>query len=198
MRALLIASTVALALASCGTKTADTTANTDTTAMSENTTMPGDNAMAGNAMVGNSAGMTAMSTDEFLKKAAMSDMFEVKEGKLAETSATAAGLKDFGKKMVAEHTATTTALKAAVAKDGVKMTPPAALDERHMALYDTLKAAKGADFDAMYKSQQADSHAEALATMQGYAKGGDKSAIKAFASDTAPKVQSHIDMLGKL
>ena len=194
MRSLLIASTVALALAGCAPKAANTTTDLNATAMGDSSSGSGGNMVDGNVAMASAP----MTTDDFLKKAAMSDMFEVQEGKLAETSAVSPALKDFGKKMVAGHTDTTKALKAAVAKDGVKMTPPAALDEKHQALYDALKAAKGANFDALYKAQQTDSHADALATMKSYSASGDKPAIKAFATETTPKVQMHIDMLSKI
>lgn len=195
MRMFLTVTTSALALAACGPKASDTASNAGAMSEADNITLA---QTEGTMTADNTAMATPVSTDDFLAKAAMSDMYEVQAGKLAATMAANADVKKFGQMMVDAHTTTTTALKAAVKKDGVTMTPPAALDAKHQGLIDALKAAKGDAFDTLYKSQQSDAHAEALALMQGYAATGDKPAIKAFAADTAPKVQSHIDMLNSL
>ncbi|MDB5715934.1 MAG: hypothetical protein JWO15_3331 [Sphingomonadales bacterium] len=193
MRTVLLLTAAALALTACGHK-ADNTAATDSNlTISDNMTVA-ENETADNAAM-QSAGSASVSAADFVKNAALSDMYEIASSKLAATMATSAGLKKFAAEMITAHTATTAGLKAAIAKDGVKDMPPKALDPEHQALIDALKATKGADFDALYKSQQTDAHTKALALMQGYATSGDQMALKAFASDTAPKVKSHLDML---
>lgn len=191
------AGTAALALAACGSKPADTSMDSNTVAMSDNMVVAPDmdaNMANGNGMTG----MDAMTTDAFVMKAAMSDMFEIASSKIAATKASDAKLKKFASDMVAAHTATTAGLKAAIAKGNVAATPPAALDAEHQGMIDKLNAASGADFDALYRSQQMDAHTQALAVHQGYAASGDNAALKAFAADTAPKVKSHLDMLNAM
>ncbi|MDB5700340.1 MAG: hypothetical protein JWL66_539 [Sphingomonadales bacterium] len=193
MRTALLLTAAALALTACGHK-ADNNAATDSNlTMSDNMTVA-ENESTDNAAM-QSAGAANVSSADFVKNAALSDMYEITSSKLAATNATSADLKKFAAQMIAAHTATTAGLKAAIAKDGVKDMPPKMLDAEHQALIDALKATKGAEFDTLYKSQQTDAHNKALALMQGYATSGDQPALKAFASDTAPKVKSHLDML---
>ena len=193
MRSILTISALALTVAGCGPKANDSTPNINAIATSDDVIVAEND---GGGIGDNSA--MPVSTEEFLAKAAMSDMYEVEAGNLAAAMGVSAGVKAFARSMVEAHTATTRALKAALAKDDMKMTPPTALDPQHQALIDALKAMKGDAFDTLYKSQQADAHADALSLMQSYAASGDKPALKAFAGDTVPKVQDHLDMLNKL
>ncbi len=199
MRNLLIGSTMALALGACGPKAADTTPNVNAMASgSGDMAVPPANDASATAMGAPATAVDTVTTEQFVPTAAMSDMFETTAGKIAAKKATAADVKSFAQKMVEAHTETTRGLKAALAKDNVAITPPTALDAKHQALIDALNAAPAASFDLLYKSQQVDAHNEALTLMKSYAASGDKPAIKAFATDTAPKVQMHIDMLNKL
>ena len=188
MRTAILMATTTLALAACGPKANDTTPNANAMASSDNMmVMPGEG--------DNSAAMESVSTEDFVAKAAMSDMYETTSSKMAASMATTPALKSFAKQMIDAHTATTRELKAAKAKDNVIAMPPATLDAEHQALIDALKGAKGAAFDTLYRTQQTDAHTKALALMQAYAASGDKPAVKAFAAATAPKVKSHLDML---
>lgn len=192
MRTGLMLTAAALALTACGPKTTtDNSADMNLVATDNMMVAPNDG-------MENGAMSAAVSTPEFVKNAALGDMYEIASSKLAATSATSAGIKTFAAEMITAHTATTAGLKAAIAKDGVKDAPPAALDAEHQSLIDALKATKGDAFDALYKSQQMDAHNKTLALMEGYALGGDQPALKAFASDTAPKVKAHLDMLNKM
>jgi putative membrane protein len=65
-------------------------------------------------------------------------------------------------------------------------------------MLDDLKGAKDEDFDGRYIAQQIDAHNEALILMRGYAKDGDNADIKAFAAETQPKVQMHLDMINDI
>lgn len=195
MRNILMVTAAALALTACGpkadngaaTNVADTAVVGDTMTVAANDSSDGNGAMTASA-----------STPDFVKNAALGDMYEIASSKLAATNASAEGIKTFASEMIAAHTATTAGLKAAIAKDGVKDKPPVALDAEHQALIDALKSAKGEAFDTLYKSQQTDAHTKALALMQGYATTGDQPALKAFASETAPKVKMHLDKLNKM
>ncbi|MBA3897647.1 MAG: DUF4142 domain-containing protein [Sphingomonadaceae bacterium] len=183
-----------IALAACGHKTDTSMTTTDNTVMTTDNMAvpPGEDA---NMMDNGAMAMAPMASTDFVTKAAMTDMYEIAASKLAATHASSPDVKKFATEMIAAHTATTAGLKAAIAKGKVDAAPPAALDAEHKAMIDALTAVHGAQFDALYRSQQTDAHTKALGVMQGYASGGDNDALKAFAADTAPKVQSHLDML---
>ena len=99
--------------------------------------------------------------------------------------------------MVTDHSATTAKVKAITAKDAA-LKPPAAMDEEHQKLIADLKAATPDKFDTLYFDQQTDAHEKAHGLLESYASGGDNAELKAFAAETAPKVQMHLDMVKKL
>ena len=193
MRTITIFMLTTLTLAGCGPKTkaadpANTMASRDTM------TMPA-NDMPSNAMGYNGMMAMTVTTPDYVTKAAMGDMYEIASSKLAVTRATSPALKKFAQSMIDGHKATTKGLKAAIAKSNVTAALPTVLDAEHQSDLDKLTAAKGAEFDTLYISQQTVAHMTALTVHQGYAETGENAALKAFAADTAPKVQMHMDML---
>ncbi|MBV8978075.1 MAG: DUF4142 domain-containing protein [Alphaproteobacteria bacterium] len=134
----------------------------------------------------------------FVNSAATSDLYEIEASKLAEQRATDPAVKSFARKMVAAHTGTSDKLKSALSALNSNVTPPTALDNRRQGLIDDLRGARPGEFDRRYLSQQVDAHKEALALMRNYAKNGDQPAIEKLAADTAPVVQSHLEMAQQL
>ena len=140
----------------------------------------------------------ALTGADFVSKAAATDMFEIAEAKLATSTSHSAGVKTFAAMMIADHTKSTKALKAAIAKSGQALSPPTVLPTDLQAKVDTLKGVAPADFDKAYVADQTAAHQEALGVMQSYAAGGDVSELKSFASDTAQVVQKHLDAANAL
>jgi putative membrane protein len=138
------------------------------------------------------------SAGDYARQAALGDMYEIQSSKLAETRATSPEVKKFARQMVTDHTGTTNALKAALASANVPATPPTSLDPRRADMLRQLQGASGPAFDQMYVQQQMTAHEEALALHSSYAKGGDTPPLRTLASQTAQKVQSHIDMLRRM
>jgi putative membrane protein len=139
--------------------------------------------------------MAPMAANDFATTIASSDLFEIASGKLAEANATNAKLKTFGAMLVTDHTKSTAELKAAAAAATPVVTLPAALPAELQAKLDLLKAAKGADFDALFLEQQKDGHSKALDALKSYASGGDVASLKTFADKATPVVQGHLDAL---
>jgi putative membrane protein len=137
----------------------------------------------------------ALTGQAFADTAASTDAYEIAAGKLAMTKATSQALKDFGDMMVKNHTDSTAKLKAAAGKANPAIAPNPELTEEQKANLDTLEDATGADFDAAYKSQQLVTHQKALAAVQAYAATGDVPEIKAWAAETAPVIQTHLETI---
>jgi putative membrane protein len=137
-------------------------------------------------------------TADFITKAAQSDEFERREGRLAEKRARSPEVRHFGAHMVKAHTLTTEGLKAAIRKAGMTPPPPPALTDDQQHMIDQLKALHGRAFDKAYIDQQVQAHQQALALMQGYSQTGAVPAIKAAATKTTPIVQNHLDMATKI
>src|SRR5688572_9301124 len=144
-----------------------------------------------------SAATVGRTTDGFVTNAVVGGMYEIEAGKLAQQMGKSDAVKSFGAKMVKDHTANSEKLKATLGTANAGVTPPTTLDERHQGLIDNLRAA-GDNFDSVYAAQQKAGHEEMLTLMKTYAEHGDNAALKAFANETTPKVQMHLDMANKL
>ena len=165
---------------------------------------PGDSAPV-NTVQDVAAGPTGMASaamantpEEFVKGAAIGDMYEIESSKIAVQRAKRADIKAFAQMMIDHHTKTTADLKKALADNKIAITPPAAMDDRRMGMVNNLKAAGDADFDMAYLHQQAAAHLEALTLHGGYADRGDNAVLKAAAAKTKPVVESHIAELKKI
>lgn len=148
--------------------------------------------------VGEKTGVNSMlgispSTADFVKQVAMSDMFEIESGKLAEQKGTEAE-KKFASQMVMDHTKTSTELKGMVSSGKVKAELPTALDSSYQSKLDKLKAANDRDFASEYSSMQVSAHKDAVSLFERYAKGGDNPELKDWAGKTLPTLQHHLQM----
>ena len=134
----------------------------------------------------------APKTADFVKEVAISDMFELETSRLATTQGNAE-TKKFAEQMVADHTKTSNELKSAVG--GNTATPiPNAMDSSHQQKLDRLKTMQGADFDREYRSQQVTAHENAVSLFKRYSSGGDDAKLKAWATQTLPALQHHLEM----
>jgi putative membrane protein len=135
----------------------------------------------------------APTTADFVKEAAISDMFEIQSNTMAQDKGNA-GEKSFATTMVTDHTKTSTELKGLVSSGKVKAELPAALDAAHQKKLDKLKGETGKDFSSDFDSMQVDAHKDAVSLFERYAKGGDNPALKAFATKTLPHLREHLKM----
>ena len=141
--------------------------------------------------VGTAAAVTGpASTDAFVTNAAISDMYEIQAGQIAQTKGQSAAVKAFGQQMVTDHTALSNAMKPLILAAG--KAAPAGLDERRKGLIDNLNAAAPGEFDKVYIAQQEAAHNEALTLMQGYADHGDDAGLKGAAAKALPKIKAHL------
>jgi putative membrane protein len=147
--------------------------------------------------VGPAAAQTP-STQEFVNKVAISDMFEVQASQIALAKQADADTKPFAEKMVIDHQKTSSELKALVDGGKVKAKVPTALDSEHQKLLDDLKAKNGKDFDQSYDQIQVKAHQDAVALFNAYAKGGDDPELKKWAAKTLPNLERHLSMAQKL
>lgn len=136
----------------------------------------------------------ALPTSDYLTAAGQSDLFEIQEGRLAQTMGKSSQVKNFGRKMVTDHTKSTQEVVAAAMKSGLHPTPPV-LRPNQQQMIAALQATSGDQFDSTYVRQQTQSHKEALQVQQDYAQGGANPNLKAAAVKIVPVVQQHLQML---
>jgi putative membrane protein len=143
------------------------------------------------------SGTAAVGDATFVKKAAISDMYEIQASQLAQTKATSTDVKSFAGRMIADHTRTSTQLKAILtSKSG--LTAPKAIDADHRALLSHLRGASGAAFDRLYAQQQLEAHQQAVMLFTSESQSGKDPDLKNFAAQTLPTLQQHLSMAQQL
>lgn len=127
---------------------------------------------------------------QFVQKAAITDLFEIQAGQMAQQKAADAAYKEFGQKIATNHQATSEQLKSLAENVGIQ--PPTGLDAAHKKMIDTLQPLPSARFEAQFKTDQVQGHRRAIKLYDDYAKSGDQPELKEFAQQTLPKLQEHL------
>lgn len=126
---------------------------------------------------------------EFMKKAAIGGMAEVELGKLAQQNGQAQPVKDFGSRMVQDHTQAGDQLKSIAQQKGVPL--PDQLDGEHRATRDRLAKLQGGAFDRAYMRAMTTDHDKDTKEFRKEAQRAKDPDLKRFARDTLNIVEQH-------
>jgi putative membrane protein len=132
----------------------------------------------------------------FVKEAAIGGLTEVELGKVAAQKASSDAVKQFGQKMVDDHSKANDQLKEVATKAGFEV--PASPDSKHQRRIDKLSKLSGTEFDRAYIKDQLKDHKEDVNKFQQEAQGGTNPAIKNFAAQALPTLQQHLQMVQQL
>jgi putative membrane protein len=135
----------------------------------------------------------APTTEDFVKTVAISDMFEIQSGQLADEKAESDDVQSFGKQMTDDHTETSDDLKELIEDEEIKVELPSKLDDEHQAKLDKLKGLSGNQFDKEYVRMQIDAHQKAVALFESYAAAGENDDLKKWVGDTLPTLKEHLE-----
>jgi putative membrane protein len=154
--------------------------------------MPGTSPDQSGPDNGQLAPASTMSDADFAKDAAQGGMAEVKLGQLAQDKGSSDAVKDFGKRMVDDHSAANLKLKEIASQENVKL--PTDLSKHDKEVYSKLSQLSGDEFDRAYARDMVKDHQQDIAEFQQEAANGQDGAIKNFASETLPTLQDHLKM----
>lgn len=129
----------------------------------------------------------------FMNDAAPGNMAEVEMGKLAVKQGASKDVKQFGQKMIDDHTKAGQELMR-VAEQKKVMLPPDVLPV-HKESMAKLSKLTGADFDREYVKAMVEDHEKDVAAFDNAAKTGADADVKAFAMKTLPTLQMHLQMI---
>jgi len=132
----------------------------------------------------------SMDDTHFAKEAAQGGMAEMKLGQLAQDKGLRDSVKNFGKRMVDDHSKAGDKLKAAASQENITL--PTDISAKDQATYDRLSKLNGAAFDRAYAKDMVKDHQTDVAAFQKEANGGKLDSLKNFASDTLPTLQDHL------
>jgi len=152
-----------------------------------------DGTMGPGAAAGTDTAPSKVDDKKFVKNAALGGMTEVELGKLAAEKASDAKVKEFGQKMVDDHTKANEQLKQAASKSNIQI--PGSLDSKHQSRVDKLSKLSGEEFDKAYIKDQLKDHQSDVREFTDEAQNGSDPNVKTFASSTLPTLQHHLEMV---
>jgi putative membrane protein len=133
-----------------------------------------------------------VSDDSFVKKAAIGGMEEVELGNLAKQKASSNDVKQFGDRMVADHSKADDQLKQVAQQKNVPL--PTSLDAKHKATVDRLSKLSGDAFDKAYMKEMLTDHEHDVAAFKEESTSGKDADVKQFASNTLPTLEDHLKL----
>jgi putative membrane protein len=133
---------------------------------------------------------------KFVKNSALGGMTEVELGKLAAQKASSDAVKQFGQRMVDDHSKANDQLKQFAGKSSIEV--PAALDSKHQSRVDKLAKLSGPEFDKAYLKDQVKDHEHDVDEFKSEAQYGSDPNIKQFAMQTLPTLQEHLTVVKDL
>jgi putative membrane protein len=138
------------------------------------------------------AALAASPDAGFVQKAAAGGMAEVEMGKLAQDKASADQVKQFGARMVQDHSKANDELKQVAGAKGVQLPPgPDAQAQSEMK---KMQGMSGASFDKHYMDHMVSDHKKDIAAFESEAKSGKDPEVKAFAQKTLPTLKEHLQL----
>ncbi len=129
---------------------------------------------------------------DFMVKAASGGMLEVELGKMATERASSQEVKDFGRKMVEDHTKANNELKALAAKKNITL--PTTVSNDHQKHIDDLAKLSGTEFDEEYMQLMTKDHHEDVELFEEATREAKDAEIKAFAAQNLPILKTHMQM----
>ena len=132
---------------------------------------------------------------EFIQKAAAGGMEEVEAGKMAQDKARNPDVKSFASMLVTDHSDANQKLQALAQQKGVTL--PSALPAKQQKTVD--KLAKAKDFDKNFIHEQGlEDHRKDIKDFEKASKNAKDPDVKAFAANTLPVLQKHLQRAQEL
>jgi putative membrane protein len=121
---------------------------------------------------------------------------EVAAGKLAAQRGLDPAVKEFGQKMVTDHTAANDRLKSLAGSKQLLL--PDTLSEDENAALGKLEGLNGTDFDQAYSQMMVKDHVEDISEFEKEVKRGQDAEVKSFAENTLPTLRHHLMLANRL
>ena len=152
-------------------------------------------AAAGTDAVSSSSGKTSnealsSSDKKFMEEAARGGLAEVQLGQLAEQKAQSSEVKQFGGRMVTDHSKANDQLKQVASRKSFNL--PADMDASSKREYDKLQKPSGAQFDREYMKIMVSDHEKDVREFRKEAKSAKDPDVKGFADSTLPTLEDHL------
>jgi putative membrane protein len=128
----------------------------------------------------------------FLKDACQGGIMEMKLGQLAQTNASSQQVKDFGQRMVNDHSRMNMSVRDLAGKQSVTL--PSDISIKDKITYDLISKKTGADFDRAYMEDMIADHKADVAAFEREVESGTDPEAKAVAQKALPTIREHLRM----
>jgi len=132
----------------------------------------------------------------FMREAAMGGVAEVRLGRLAVQQGARESVRNFGQRMVDDHSRAAEELRQIARNKGISL--PGEMDTEARALYRRLSRLHGAAFDSAYIRAMREDHQKDIEAFRKEARNGRDSDVRAFADRTLPIIREHYQMVSDL
>ena len=136
-------------------------------------------------------------TMTYVARAGASDLYEIESAQLAMTRSRRPQIRQFAQMLMTDHRRTTQEVMASARAEGLRPPPPM-MEPHQRRMIRQLEAARGSGFDRTFVNQQVMAHQQALTLHQGYARTGDRSALRRVASGAVPIIRGHLQHARRL
>jgi len=161
-----------------------------TTTTTEDNTSKGEGARS----LSSSSESTAIVRDDasFVREAGQAGLAEVRMGELAQQNAQDQQVKDFGQRLVNDHSKANEELARIATQKNFQM--PAAMAAKDQSMIDHLSSLNGQDFDKACARHAVEAHQKAIRLFRAEAQSSQDPDLKAFAQKTLPTLEEHLRM----
>jgi putative membrane protein len=155
--------------------------------------LPGGSTNAQNGSVGDTMGdaQSKQMDKRFLAQVMQGSLLNIEMGKLAAEKSSNDTVKEFAKKMVADHERGITVFKKVADRDGVTL--ESQLDSKHKERLDKVAKLSGAEFDRAYVKDQLKAYQRMVSYYQSEADNSTESVATKMAANMLPAVQKHLN-----
>jgi putative membrane protein len=133
---------------------------------------------------------------QWLQMSIEGDLFEIRGGQLAQQKGSSQAVKDYGAKLVADHTKSLQDATDLAEKYGIDV--PKAPSPTQQWQLQTVAKFTGKDFDTNYVDLEAKDHQQDISEAQDEVKEGCNHDIRADAEDEIPVLTEHLQIAQKL
>jgi putative membrane protein len=138
------------------------------------------------------ASALAASDRKWVEETAAAGTAEVAMGKLGQEKGQADPVRQFGARMVQDHSKANEELMKILGGMGVQLPAPLPKEQEHRKHHDQLAAQQGPAFDKAFMKHMVDDHAKTVASFENQAKNGKNAELKAYAAKQLPTLRDHL------
>jgi putative membrane protein len=139
------------------------------------------------------SGDQEMSNDlPFLRVAAGANLLEIRLGQLALSKASNTTVKEFGQRMVTDHTRLEQELSSMVSRNGIALN--AGLSSEQNDKINRLQNVSGQQFDQAYMSMMIQAHQTDVTQFQHQSRNAASAQVRDFAARSLPVLQAHLSL----